>query len=276
MLVGASRTAERVVGSKPAPATNKNRMQANTPTVEAADEYCPTAEYFMRFPSLQWYPADILSSARVAEMTLEEEGAYRRALDFCWLHGDLPADTERLARVIGKGCSNEIAAVVAKMFLPKPGNGELRLTHQRLDEEREKRRKWSEKSSEGGNKTAEKRRQGSEQQEAPVELQFTEKGARRKFMVDVLADLNTKAGTKYKPGEATQRLIEARLNDGYKLEDFQHVHTVKTQEWKGSDMEKFLRPATLYGTKFEAYRNQKQKPNQTATGKTQEYGSANV
>jgi uncharacterized phage protein (TIGR02220 family) len=257
---------------------------ADNPAEQADGEFCPTAEYFMRYPSLQWYPADILSSARVAEMTLEEEGAYRRALDFCWLNGDLPADTERLARVIGKNCTLEVAAVVAKMFLPSTASGELRLIHQRLDEEREKRRKWSDKSREGGEKTAEKRRQGNEQQEAPVELQFTEKGAKRKFMVDVLAHLNglvfsaeeLKDRKGYRPSDATQRLIDARLNDGYKLEDFQHVHTVKTQEWKGTDMEKFLRPATLYSNKFEGYRNQKQKPNQTANSKSQEYGSANV
>ncbi len=56
-------------------------------------------------PAFQWYPKDILSSARVQEMSLAEEGAYRRALDFCWLNGSLPADTEKLARVIGKGAS---------------------------------------------------------------------------------------------------------------------------------------------------------------------------
>lgn len=30
----------------------------------------------------------------------------------------------------------------------------------------------------------------------------------------------------------------------------------KVAEWKGTDMEKFLRPETLFGNKFEGYLNQ--------------------
>lgn len=31
----------------------------------------------------------------------------------------------------------------------------------------------------------------------------------------------------------------------------------KTAEWKGGDMDQYLRPETLFGTKFESYLNQK-------------------
>jgi len=47
------------------------------------------------------------------------------------------------------------------------------------------------------------------------------------------------------------------VNDGYKLEDFQTVISKKCAEWKGTDMEKYLRPETLFGTKFESYLNAK-------------------
>ena len=104
-------------------------------------------------PSYQWYPKDAISSARVAALTLEEEGAYRRALDFCWLTGSLPADTETLARIIGKGCTPETASVVITMFSRVKGNRKL-LIHDRLDAERSKQIAWREKSARGGRHSA--------------------------------------------------------------------------------------------------------------------------
>ena len=49
----------------------------------------------------------------------------------------------------------------------------------------------------------------------------------------------------------------ARLNEGYSLDDFKQVIEKKVNEWKGTEMEKYLRPETLFGTKFENYLNQK-------------------
>ena len=59
---------------------------------------------------------DILSSTRVSQMTLEEEGAYRRALDIFYLNGRLPYELEDLAKAIGKGCSIKVAEKVRSMF----------------------------------------------------------------------------------------------------------------------------------------------------------------
>lgn len=68
--------------------------------------------------------------------------------------------------------------------------------------------------------------------------------------------LNSKAGTKYKPTSGkTKRLIDARVNEGFSLEDFQTVIDKKVSEWKGTEWEKFLRPETLFGNKFEGYLN---------------------
>lgn len=79
-----------------------------------------------------WNIKDILSSSRVMQMTLEEEGAYRRALDIFYLTGGLPSDVKELAKVIGKGCSVEVASVVRSMFVEDRTivNG---LTHEYLD-----------------------------------------------------------------------------------------------------------------------------------------------
>lgn len=76
---------------------------------------------------------------------------------------------------------------------------------------------------------------------------------------DIIDYLNQKAGTHFRHSSAdTKKHIKARFNDGFTLEDFKTVIDKKSKEWKGTDMEKFLRPATLFGTKFEGYLNQKE------------------
>lgn len=70
--------------------------------------------------------------------------------------------------------------------------------------------------------------------------------------------LNLKAGTKYKSSSKnTTKHIKARINDGYTLEDFKTVIDKKCSEWLNTDMEKYLCPETLFGSKFEKYLNQK-------------------
>ena len=75
---------------------------------------------------------------------------------------------------------------------------------------------------------------------------------------EVVSYLNEKAGTAYRAGaKDTQSHIRARFEDGFTIEDFRTVIDKKCAEWKGTEMEKYLRPATLFGTKFESYLNQR-------------------
>ena len=75
---------------------------------------------------------------------------------------------------------------------------------------------------------------------------------------EIVTFLNEKAGTKYHSTSAkTKKLIHARFSEGFTLDDFKTVITKKTDEWLNTDMAKYLRPETLFGTKFEAYLNQK-------------------
>lgn len=71
--------------------------------------------------------------------------------------------------------------------------------------------------------------------------------------------LNDKAGTKYRSSSKdTQKHIKARFNNGFTLEDFKTVIDNKVFEWgNNSKMSVYLRPKTLFGTKFEDYLNQK-------------------
>ncbi|MGM0217679.1 conserved phage C-terminal domain-containing protein [Enterococcus sp. AZ126] len=74
----------------------------------------------------------------------------------------------------------------------------------------------------------------------------------------VIDYLNLKAKTSYRyQTKATQQKIKARLAEGFSEQDFYTVVDKKTQEWlDDADMQKFLRPETLFGTKFESYLNQ--------------------
>ena len=72
----------------------------------------------------------------------------------------------------------------------------------------------------------------------------------------VIDYLNQKASTKYKATTAkTKSVIHARVAEGFTLDDFKTVIDKKCAEWIGTDYEKFLRPETLFGTKFEGYLN---------------------
>lgn len=76
-----------------------------------------------------------------------------------------------------------------------------------------------------------------------------------KIIVDYL---NEKAGTKYKhTTRKTKECIKARMKEGFTVEDFFRVIEVKCAEWLGTEWEKYLRPETLFGTKFESYLNYK-------------------
>ena len=77
----------------------------------------------------------------------------------------------------------------------------------------------------------------------------------------IIDNLNQMAGTNYKhTSKATQRHIKARLNEGFTIEDFMIVIQKKCMDWlKDNKMKQYLRPETLFGTKFESYLNQPMK-----------------
>lgn len=72
---------------------------------------------------------------------------------------------------------------------------------------------------------------------------------------DIVGFLNEATGRRYRPGiEKTRRLIRARWNEGFREKDFRQVISRKAEDWKDSPkMQAYLRPETLFGTKFEGY-----------------------
>lgn len=80
----------------------------------------------------------------------------------------------------------------------------------------------------------------------------------KEIYISIVDYLNKKSGSAYRAKTPkTQKLIEARLNEGFTEEDFKVVIDKKCAEWIGTEWEKYLRPETLFGNKFEAYLNAK-------------------
>jgi uncharacterized phage protein (TIGR02220 family) len=87
----------------------------------------------------------------------------------------------------------------------------------------------------------------------------------------IINDLNEVLNSNYRETtKITKDLIQTRINEGFTLDDFKKVHRNMFRRW-GPDnkMREFLRPITLYSSKFESYLNVKQDlPISTAGAKT--------
>lgn len=77
-------------------------------------------------------------------------------------------------------------------------------------------------------------------------------------VTEIIEYLNSVCGTAYKPTTSkTVTLIKTRLKEKFEVEDFKKVVDIKFFEWgKDDKMKNYLRPETLFGTKFESYLNQ--------------------
>lgn len=74
---------------------------------------------------------------------------------------------------------------------------------------------------------------------------------------EIINYLNLATGKNYKTTSVINRkFITQRLNDGFDIDDFKQVISVKSTNWLGSKMEQFLRPETLFSNKFESYLNE--------------------
>lgn len=76
-------------------------------------------------------------------------------------------------------------------------------------------------------------------------------------ITEIIDYLNLKTNKNYKTTtQKTRALIKARMNEHFTVDDFKIVINKMCTEWMGTNMEKYLRPETLFGTKFESYLNQ--------------------
>ena len=78
---------------------------------------------------------------------------------------------------------------------------------------------------------------------------------------EIIDYLNEKTGRSFRNVDANKKLIKARLNDGYKLDDFKTVIDNMVANWSGKEFngtpaETYLQPKTLFSNKFDSYLNQ--------------------
>lgn len=87
-----------------------------------------------------------------------------------------------------------------------------------------------------------------------------------KEITEAINYLNEKTGRRYNP-KAHTLYLNARFNDGYTIDDVKTVIDNKVFDWiTKPDMNKFLRPQTLFGSKFDSYLNEKpRKPKKEKT-----------
>lgn len=73
----------------------------------------------------------------------------------------------------------------------------------------------------------------------------------------IITYLNEKTNKKFKVTQKWKDLIKARWNEGQRFNDFKKVIDVKSEQWlNNQEMNQYLRPATLFGNKFDSYLNE--------------------
>lgn len=90
------------------------------------------------------------------------------------------------------------------------------------------------------------------------EIALAQRDSRKEVTNIVITHLNIVTNKQYRSdSDKTIKLIGARLQDGYNIDQMKYVIDVKASQWLNTDMEKYLRPETLFGNKFENYLNDK-------------------
>ena len=87
----------------------------------------------------------------------------------------------------------------------------------------------------------------------------TNTNSNTEYIKEILDYLNTKANKNFRySNKETIKHINARLSEGYTVNDFKKVIDIKCSEWLNTNMDQYLRPNTLFSpTNFENYLNTK-------------------
>ncbi|MDU2491176.1 MAG: phage replisome organizer N-terminal domain-containing protein [Clostridium celatum] len=123
-------------------------------------------------------------------------------------------------------------------------------TRKRVAKYRENQKKLP--SNVSGNVTVTNSNSTEEEKEEDIEIDSN-------IYTHIINYLNLKSNTRYRiNNKKTKGLIKARISDGFTKADFEKVIDIKVSEWINTDMQRYLRPETLFGNKFESYLNQKE------------------
>lgn len=200
-------------------------------------------------PAFLFYPADFMVGTFF--MSNEEVGKYIRLLCLQHQMGHLPEE-----EFIALGANDKVRSKFVR-------DNEGKLYNQRLEDEISKRNAYKEKQSINGALGAAKKKAMLEQSLSTAKAPLKHCSSTRveneniNIIKDIITYLNNKLGTKYLyTSNYLNKHINARLEEGFTYEDFVTVIDKKYKEWHGTDMAKYLRPETLFSTKFQQYLNQ--------------------
>lgn len=109
----------------------------------------------MKSPAFQFYAAEFLADENVVLMSNQEVGCYIKLMAYCWREGSIPADIAKIAKLCGEDGSAmaQLWLSIKQCFVLANGSHD-RLTHPRLEKEREKQGEFRKGRSEAGKKGA--------------------------------------------------------------------------------------------------------------------------
>lgn len=193
-------------------------------------------------PAFLFYPNDWLGGT--LGMSFEEKGAYMDLLMMQFNRGHM--EGHMIGQVVG-----QIWDKIKHKF-KQDENGLW--YNERLEIEKEKRKSFT-ASRKNNLKGVNQYTKKAEKKEGHKEGHMTSHMENENEIENIVIILNEILNSNYKSkSEKTKKLIRARLNEGFSIDDFRSVITFKNKQW-GSDakMREFLRPETLFSNKFESY-----------------------
>ena len=124
-----------------------------------------------------------------------------------------------------------------------------------IDRDTQKFEDTCRKRAEAGSKGGKKRAENAKQKQANQADNENDSDNEINICVSAVRLLNDLSGGSFRTTtKTTQKLIAARIKDGYSLPDIETVIRHKCAVWGESEkMRQYLRPETLFGNKFEGY-----------------------
>ena len=116
-------------------------------------------------------------------------------------------------------------------------------------------------------------RNKTKQTPIPIPILIPKDNNINSFVEEIVAFLNEKTGKHFQPKGETERLINGRLNEGYTIDDFKKVITIKCNEWKDDPKySRYLQPSTLFApSHFDEYLNQPEKTTPASVAKPNQF-----
>ena len=206
-----------------------------------------------------FYPKDWNSDDQVFELNLEQRGVFRELIDSAYMTDNvIPFNVKTWARKWNVDVA-KLETILDRLIELKLITLTDQVIHVPSCEPRLNIVRRNQQNGQSGGRPSKPK---SEPKPNPIEKPKERKGKEKKGTKElpfkkIIDHLNLICGKDYKhTSSATQTKITARINEGFTVDDFKRVIESKNHEWKNDQkMSSFLRPETLFGTKFESYLN---------------------